>query len=209
MASDNHPASRVEVRGPWSGSGAQRSSKCCPGSIRCPSGSSSRAKLQARPSHPRAPDAACTRSRTAPPPHSAAEQELVERLTRAFENSDVEAIVALLSEDVQFAMPPLDTTDARWPPASWKPSPSDAESASSLRRPTVNPRSDCTCATPAAGCSMRWDFWCSRSPATRSAPSHASTRACSPASDCRGSCPGNAAAQGVPGGVPAEGWRVV
>jgi RNA polymerase sigma-70 factor (ECF subfamily) len=43
-----------------------------------------------------------------PPPYSAAEQELVERLTRAFEASDVEAIVALLSEDVQFAMPPLE-----------------------------------------------------------------------------------------------------
>jgi RNA polymerase sigma-70 factor, ECF subfamily len=43
-----------------------------------------------------------------PPPHSAAERTLVERLTRAFEASDVEAIVALLSEDVQFAMPPLE-----------------------------------------------------------------------------------------------------
>jgi RNA polymerase sigma-70 factor (ECF subfamily) len=43
-----------------------------------------------------------------PPPHSAAERELVEQLTRAFESSDVEAIVALLSEDVQFAMPPLE-----------------------------------------------------------------------------------------------------
>jgi RNA polymerase sigma-70 factor (TIGR02960 family) len=43
-----------------------------------------------------------------PPPHSAAERTLVERLTRALEASDVEAIVALLSEDVQFAMPPLE-----------------------------------------------------------------------------------------------------
>jgi RNA polymerase sigma-70 factor (TIGR02960 family) len=43
-----------------------------------------------------------------PPPHSAAEQRLVEQLTRAFESSDVDAIVALLSEDVQFAMPPLE-----------------------------------------------------------------------------------------------------
>jgi RNA polymerase sigma-70 factor (TIGR02960 family) len=43
-----------------------------------------------------------------PAPHSAAERTLVERLTRAFEASDVEAIVALLSEDVQFAMPPLE-----------------------------------------------------------------------------------------------------
>ena len=43
-----------------------------------------------------------------PPPHSAAEQALVERLTRAFEASDVEAIIRLLSEDVLFAMPPLE-----------------------------------------------------------------------------------------------------
>lgn len=43
-----------------------------------------------------------------PPPVFGLERTLVERLTRAFEASDVEAIVALLSEDVQFAMPPLE-----------------------------------------------------------------------------------------------------
>jgi RNA polymerase sigma-70 factor (TIGR02960 family) len=43
-----------------------------------------------------------------PPPHSAAERTLVGRLSAAFEASDVERIVALLSEDVQFAMPPLE-----------------------------------------------------------------------------------------------------
>jgi RNA polymerase sigma-70 factor (TIGR02960 family) len=43
-----------------------------------------------------------------PPAHSTAERTLVERLTRAFEASDVDAIVALFSEDVQFAMPPLE-----------------------------------------------------------------------------------------------------
>jgi RNA polymerase sigma-70 factor (ECF subfamily) len=43
-----------------------------------------------------------------PAPDSAAERALVERLTRAFEDSDVEAIVALLTEDVRFAMPPLE-----------------------------------------------------------------------------------------------------
>jgi RNA polymerase sigma-70 factor (TIGR02960 family) len=42
-----------------------------------------------------------------PPPHSPAEQELVERLTRAFEASDVDGIVALLTEDVRVTMPPL------------------------------------------------------------------------------------------------------
>jgi len=43
----------------------------------------------------------------APEPHSAAEHELVERFTRAFEAGDVEGIVALLAEDVLLAMPPI------------------------------------------------------------------------------------------------------
>ena len=43
----------------------------------------------------------------APPPGSAAEQQLVERLTRAFESADVDGIVALLTEDVWVTMPPL------------------------------------------------------------------------------------------------------
>src|SRR5262250_1006912 len=43
----------------------------------------------------------------APPPGSAAEQDLVERLTRAFESGDVDGIVALLTEDAWLTMPPL------------------------------------------------------------------------------------------------------
>lgn len=43
----------------------------------------------------------------APAPHSPGERELVERFTAAFEASDVDGIVALLTEDVRFAMPPL------------------------------------------------------------------------------------------------------
>jgi RNA polymerase sigma-70 factor (TIGR02960 family) len=43
----------------------------------------------------------------APPPHSPAEQELVGRLTRAFEAADVDGIVALLTEDAWLTMPPL------------------------------------------------------------------------------------------------------
>jgi RNA polymerase sigma-70 factor, ECF subfamily len=43
----------------------------------------------------------------APPPGSAAEQHLVERLTRAFETADVDGIVALLTEDAWLTMPPL------------------------------------------------------------------------------------------------------
>jgi RNA polymerase sigma-70 factor (ECF subfamily) len=43
----------------------------------------------------------------APPPHSAAEQDLVGRLTTAFEAADVPGIVALLTGDAWFTMPPL------------------------------------------------------------------------------------------------------
>jgi RNA polymerase sigma-70 factor (TIGR02960 family) len=43
----------------------------------------------------------------APPPHSAAEQDLVGRLTKAFEAADVDGIVAMLTEDAWLTMPPL------------------------------------------------------------------------------------------------------
>jgi RNA polymerase sigma-70 factor (TIGR02960 family) len=43
----------------------------------------------------------------APPLGSAAEQQLVDRLVRAFETADVDGIVALLTEDVWVTMPPL------------------------------------------------------------------------------------------------------
>jgi RNA polymerase sigma-70 factor (TIGR02960 family) len=42
-----------------------------------------------------------------PPPHSAAEQRLVARLTQAFEAADVDGIVALLTEDAWLTMPPM------------------------------------------------------------------------------------------------------
>jgi RNA polymerase sigma-70 factor (TIGR02960 family) len=46
--------------------------------------------------------------REAPPlPHSPAEQRLVDRLTRAWEAADVDAIVALLTEDAWLRMPPV------------------------------------------------------------------------------------------------------
>lgn len=41
-----------------------------------------------------------------PPPKSAAERELVERFTRAFESNDVDGVVGLLTESVWFTMPP-------------------------------------------------------------------------------------------------------
>jgi RNA polymerase sigma-70 factor (ECF subfamily) len=47
------------------------------------------------------------RQEAPPPPHSPAEQRLVARLTRAFEESDVDGIVALLTEDAWLTMPPV------------------------------------------------------------------------------------------------------
>jgi RNA polymerase sigma-70 factor (TIGR02960 family) len=43
----------------------------------------------------------------APPRGSAAEQELVNRLTRAYQNGDVDGLVAVLTEDVLMTMPPI------------------------------------------------------------------------------------------------------
>jgi len=42
-----------------------------------------------------------------PPPGSAAEQDLVDQLTRAYEDGDVDGLVALLTEDVLMTMPPI------------------------------------------------------------------------------------------------------
>jgi RNA polymerase sigma-70 factor (ECF subfamily) len=40
-----------------------------------------------------------------PAPNSAAEREVVERLTRAYETGDVDAVVAMLTDDVVFTTP--------------------------------------------------------------------------------------------------------
>lgn len=45
--------------------------------------------------------------REPPPPGSAAERDLVDRLTRAYANDDVDGLVALLAEDVRLTMPPI------------------------------------------------------------------------------------------------------
>jgi len=42
-----------------------------------------------------------------PAPHSRAEQDLVDRLTRAYEAADVDGIVALLTDDAWLTMPPV------------------------------------------------------------------------------------------------------
>jgi len=59
-----------------------------------------RATLAAQ--HPGGRDAA-----RPPEPGSAAERELTERFTRAFEAGDLDAVVALLADDVRLAMPPV------------------------------------------------------------------------------------------------------
>ena len=46
--------------------------------------------------------------REPPPPRgSAAERDLVDRLTRAYQDGDVESLVALLTDDVLMTMPPI------------------------------------------------------------------------------------------------------
>ena len=47
------------------------------------------------------------RREPAPPPGSAAERQVVDRLTTAFETADIAGILALLTEDVWLTMPPL------------------------------------------------------------------------------------------------------
>jgi hypothetical protein len=47
------------------------------------------------------------RREPAPPPNSPAEQQLVQRLTTAFDSADVDGIVALLTEDAWLTMPPM------------------------------------------------------------------------------------------------------
>lgn len=46
-------------------------------------------------------------SQSPPPPHSPEEEELLERLVRCFENSDVDGLVALLTDDAWVRMPPV------------------------------------------------------------------------------------------------------
>jgi RNA polymerase sigma-70 factor (TIGR02960 family) len=52
-------------------------------------------------------DPADRQARRPPEPGSAAERELTERFTRAFEAGDIDGVVALLADDVRLAMPPV------------------------------------------------------------------------------------------------------
>jgi hypothetical protein len=42
----------------------------------------------------------------APPPQSTREREIVQRFADAFENDDIDAVVALLTDDAKLTMPP-------------------------------------------------------------------------------------------------------
>lgn len=64
-------------------------------------------RAQARPRHLAAPAPPPGEQELPPAPNSAPEQELITRLTRAYQNSDLDAVVALLTDDVRLAMPPV------------------------------------------------------------------------------------------------------
>lgn len=115
-----------------------------------------------------------------PPPRSAAERDLVERFTHAFESNDLDGVVGLLTEDVWFTMPPL--------PFEWQ---GPDRALQFLRAVTVGPgrRLIATRANgqpafglylpdPHAQYSMLGDCWCSRWRETESQPLRALTTAC-------------------------------
>ena len=78
----------------------------------------------------------------APSPDSTSEQALVAEFVRAYESADLDALVALLTDDVFVSMPPMpleyegrDVVAASAPASSAR----AADSTSSRREPTVNP----------------------------------------------------------------------
>ena len=87
-----------------------------------------------------------------PPPAagSPAEDAIVAKFARAWESADLDALVALLTDDVFIAMPP-DALRIRGPRRSWPAtapacSARAAGSTSCRREPTASPRSEPTCA---------------------------------------------------------------
>ena len=106
--------------------------------------------------------------------HSDVERELVERLTRAFESGDVAGIVALLTDDVKFVMPP-DEYDGRIAAGEFL-----KLLASTLwqhrgprliaRVPTVSPRSASTSGIRPPRRCAQWACWRSRSRVIEFAP---------------------------------------
>ena len=78
-------------------------------------------------------------------PNSPAEQELVARLTRAYETADVDGVVALLTDDVLLSMPPRHWSTGA---ANWRPVPHRGHLPGrpelpddTQRGPTASPRS--------------------------------------------------------------------
>jgi len=107
-----------------------------------------------------------------PAPGSPSEKALVASFVRAWESADLDALVALLTDDVFISMPPMpfeyEGRDLR--PASAPASSTPAARSTSCRRgPTGNRRLARTCA-PRMAPAAEWAFTCSASPETTSAP---------------------------------------
>jgi Sigma-70, region 4 len=80
----------------------------------------------------------------APAANSPAEQQLLSRLVQAFEDSDVQAVVALLTDDVWVRMPPSATAAVT---ASCQPAPTASPhsvSTFAIRSPRCRTRSACS-----------------------------------------------------------------
>jgi RNA polymerase sigma-70 factor (ECF subfamily) len=96
----------------------------------------------------------------APRPGSAAEQRLVDELTRAFESADVDGIVALLAEDVWLTMPPLplEYQGRALAAAFLRATASGPAGRPGCSRPgpTASPRSVSTSATRRRAATTRW-----------------------------------------------------
>ena len=121
---------------------------------------------------PRRPAARGRRPRTAAPAAgSPAEDAIVARFVRAYESADLDALVALLTDDVFISMPPMpfeyEGRDARGPLLR-QPLPAPAGGSTSCRPgPTASRRSAPTCAPRPASATGPASS-CSPSPATGS-----------------------------------------
>jgi hypothetical protein len=109
-----------------------------------------------------------------PAPNSAAEAEIVDRLTRAWEAADIDGVIALLRDDVWLTMPRCrwSTRAGTWRPHSSVRSPSAGAAAiSSCRRAlTALPHSACTSTARTAVTPTPSACWSSRWPAGGSLP---------------------------------------
>ena len=145
----------------------------------------------------------------APAPNSPGEQATVARFVRAYESGDLDALVALFTDDVFVSMPPFpSSTRASTSLPACSPTPSAG--------PEVRPRADRANGQPAFGTYLRAPpatvtgpaSWSSPSPATGSARSPASRTASSPGSDCRDRSPADRQHQPVRLGFISAAGRI-